>query len=155
MYNVNMWIGIVAAPTRKNRIRQVCSQETENYDCCTFCTSSTLSEAPYANLSSHVIFYYTRRYGQSKPLVIRSKRNVYQYPEAAAFAIDLGFRMESDPELQKEFCDYISSVSTNHSLSIFEFYRHIGVEISSTFYTDVANSVNRWLSSLTYAWRKQ
>ncbi len=84
-----------------------------------FCTSSTLSEAPYANLSSHVIFYYTRRYGQSKPLVIRSKRNVYQYPEAAAFAIDLGFRMESDPELQKEFCDYISSVSTNHSLSIF------------------------------------
>lgn len=84
-----------------------------------------------------------------------SKRNVYQYPEAAAFAIDLGFRMESDPELQKEFCDYISSVSTNHSLSIFEFYRHIGVEISSTFYTDVANSVNRWLSSLTYAWRGQ
>lgn len=84
-----------------------------------------------------------------------SKRNVYQYPEAAAFAIDLGFRIECNPELQKKFCDYISLASANHSLSIFEFYSHIGVDTSSTFYTDITNSVNRWLSSLIYTWRKQ
>ena len=74
---------------------------------------------------------------------------------AAAFAIDLGFRIECNPELQKKFCDYISLASANHSLSIFEFYSHIGVDTSSTFYTDITNSVNRWLSSLIYTWRKQ
>ena len=78
-----------------------------------------------------------------------------EFSEAAAFAIDLGFRIECDPELQKKFCDYISLASVNHSLSIFEFYSHIGVDTSSTFYTDITNSVNRWLSSLIYTWRKQ
>lgn len=79
---------------------------------------------------------------------IAAKRDVYLYPEAMMLAIDLGFRIESNPSIQNEFYKWLQTLTTSSDNTIFGFYHFLGIQPHAQFYQSICLCMRNWLQEL-------
>lgn len=79
---------------------------------------------------------------------IAAKRDIYLYPEAMMLAIDLGFRIESNPSIQNEFYKWLQTLTASSDNTLFGFYHFLGIQPNTLFYQNICLCMRNWIQEL-------